>query len=97
MMRKVCEASHRMGKWLAPNAVHCSHGLEGTKRALIQLIICLTNVKGITSKSKHIVKYPDWPSAIWPVPHSEEVHVPKPLEKLSAMTTLILMKKRGQC
>jgi hypothetical protein len=72
-----------MGKWLAPNAVHCSHGLEGTKRPLIQLIICLTNITGITSKSKHTVKYPDWPSAIWPGPHSEEVHVPKSLEKLT--------------
>jgi hypothetical protein len=29
------------------------------------------------------VKYPDWPSAMSPVPHSEEVHVPKPLEKLT--------------
>jgi hypothetical protein len=38
------------------------------------------------------VKCPDLPSAIRPVPHSEELPVTKPLENLLAMTTLILMK-----
>jgi hypothetical protein len=40
------------------------------------------------------VKYPDLPSAMRPVPHSEELPVPKPPENLDflAMTTLILPK-----
>jgi hypothetical protein len=32
------------------------------------------------SESKHTVKYPDLPSAIRPVPHSEELPVKKPPE-----------------
>jgi hypothetical protein len=30
---------------------------------------CLTNITGITSKSKHTVKYPNVPSAMRPIPH----------------------------
>jgi len=41
------------------------------------------NVTGTTSKSKHTVNYPDLPSAMRPVPHSEELPVPKPLEILT--------------
>jgi hypothetical protein len=37
---------------------------------------------GITPKSKYTVKYPDLPSSMRPVPHSEELPVPKPLENL---------------
>jgi len=44
---------------------------------------CLTNVTGITSISKRAPKYPDLPSAIRPVPHSEELPVPRPWEKLT--------------
>jgi hypothetical protein len=44
---------------------------------------CLANITGIASKSKHTVKYPDLPSAIRPVPHSEELPLPKPPEKLT--------------
>ncbi|GFW64927.1 uncharacterized protein TNCV_391931 [Trichonephila clavipes] len=38
---------------------------------------CLTNIKGITSKSKHTVVCPDLKSAMRPVPHSEELPIPK--------------------
>jgi len=44
---------------------------------------CLTNVTGITSKSKHTVQYPDLPSAMRPVPHSEELPVPQPPQKVT--------------
>jgi hypothetical protein len=37
---------------------------------------CLTNIKGIISKSKHIIKYPDSPYAMRPVSHSEDLPVP---------------------
>ena len=39
---------------------------------------CITQVKGISSKSKHTVKYPKLPSAMRPVPHSENLHIPHP-------------------
>jgi hypothetical protein len=42
----------------------------------------LTNIRGITSKSRHTVKYPDLPSAVRPVPHSEEYPVPKASKNL---------------
>jgi hypothetical protein len=57
-----------MGKWLAPNAPHCSHCLEETKRPLIQLIRLF---------NKHNRDHLQIQT------HSEEVHVPKPLEKLT--------------
>ena len=37
----------------------------------------------MSSKSKHIVKYPDLPSAMRPVPYSEEFLVPKPPKNLT--------------
>ena len=39
---------------------------------------CLTNITGVTAKPKHIVQYPNLPSAIRPVPHSVELPVPNP-------------------
>jgi hypothetical protein len=72
-----------MGKWLVPNATRNSHGLEGTKRPLTDCYFCLTNITGISSKSKHTVKYPDLPSAMRPGLHSEEFSVPKTLENLT--------------
>ena len=43
---------------------------------------CITNIKGITSKSKHTIKYPNLPSAMRPVPHSEEYPVPHPPKQM---------------
>jgi hypothetical protein len=40
--------------------------------------VCLTNITRITSKSKLTVKCPDLPSAMSPVPNSEELLVSKP-------------------
>jgi hypothetical protein len=45
--------------------------------------ISLTNKTEITSKSKHTVKYPDFPFAVRFVPYSEELPVPKRLENLT--------------
>ena len=39
---------------------------------------CLTNITGVTAKSKHTVQYPNLPSAMRPVPRSAELPVPKP-------------------
>jgi len=39
---------------------------------------CITQIKGISIKSKHTVKYPNLPSAIRPVPHSEDLPTPHP-------------------
>lgn len=43
---------------------------------------CLTNTTGITNKSKHSLKYPNLPSAIRPVPHSQELPIPNPPESV---------------
>jgi len=37
----------------------------------------------ITPKSKYTVKYPDLPSAMRPVPHTEQMLVPKTMENLA--------------
>jgi hypothetical protein len=62
-----------MGNWFTPNYVCHSHGVEGAK----------TPKTGITSKSKHTVKYPYMPPAMRPVPYSEKLPVPKPPENLN--------------
>jgi hypothetical protein len=38
---------------------------------------CLTSINSVTAKSKHIVQYPNLPSALRPVPHSAELSVPR--------------------
>jgi len=60
---------------------------------LIRLKLFWTNIRRITFKSKHTVKYPDLPPAMRPVQNSTEFPVPKPTEIwLLAMTTLSLVK-----
>jgi hypothetical protein len=71
-----------MGKWFPPNAVRLDLGLEGIKRSLIRFLLRLTNIIGITSKSKR-VKYPDLSFAVRPVQHSGEFPVIKPSENLT--------------
>ena len=39
---------------------------------------CLTNITGVTAKTKNNVKYPNLPSTMRSVPHSAELSVPKP-------------------
>jgi len=51
---------------------------------------CVTQVKGISNKSKHTVKYPNLPSAVRPVSHSEDLPIPHlsthpTLEDISAL------------
>ncbi|UYV76697.1 hypothetical protein LAZ67_14001794 [Cordylochernes scorpioides] len=43
---------------------------------------CLKKNAGITSKSRHTVEYPDLPSAMRPVPHSDILPVPQPPENV---------------
>ncbi|UYV69584.1 hypothetical protein LAZ67_6004025 [Cordylochernes scorpioides] len=43
---------------------------------------CLTKTTGITFKSSHTVEYPDLPSAMRPVPHSDILPVPQPPENV---------------
>ncbi|UYV61768.1 hypothetical protein LAZ67_1006437 [Cordylochernes scorpioides] len=43
---------------------------------------CLTKTKGITSISRHTVEYPDLPSAMRPVPHSDILPVQQPPENV---------------
>lgn len=39
---------------------------------------CITKIKGISSKSKHTIQYPNLPSAMRPVPHGEDMPIPQP-------------------
>ncbi|UYV84654.1 hypothetical protein LAZ67_X002984 [Cordylochernes scorpioides] len=44
---------------------------------------CLIKTKGITYKSKHTIKYPELPSAMRLVPHSDHLLVPQPPENVT--------------
>jgi hypothetical protein len=72
-----------MGKWFVPSAVCCSHGLEEPTDHSSDSCFCLTNITETTSKFIDIVKYSDLPSAMRPVPQSEELLVLKPPENLT--------------
>ena len=41
---------------------------------------CITQIKGISSNSRHTVKYPNLPSAMRPVPHSEDLPIRHPTQ-----------------
>jgi hypothetical protein len=44
---------------------------------------CITNTSGFTSKNKQNIEYPNLPSALRPVPHSEDVPIPTVPAELS--------------
>jgi hypothetical protein len=73
-----------VGKWFAPNAV-----LEGTKRPLVPFLLLFNKY----NKGQHQIQTLSEISrfAMRPVPHGEELPVPKPQEKLLAMETLNMM------
>jgi hypothetical protein len=56
-----------------------SYGLERAHGHVPGCYFCLTSIAGVTAKSRHIVQYPNLPSAVRPVPHSADLPVPKPL------------------
>jgi hypothetical protein len=76
----VCEVSRSMDKWFAPDAVRLSPGSEEPRGHSTDCYLCFTVIIGSTSKSKHR----DLASAMRPVPHSEELPVPKPPENLTS-------------
>lgn len=43
---------------------------------------CMTNVRGFSKKNRNKIVYPNLPSAIRPVPHSDEIPVPTPSAQL---------------
>lgn len=47
---------------------------------------CITKIAGITIKTKKTIKYPNLPSAIRPVPHSEELPIPAPPENVNLLS-----------
>lgn len=47
---------------------------------------CLTNVKGMNKKSKRYIKYPDIPSAIRPLLHSDDLPIPMPPKQLGNLS-----------
>jgi len=46
----------------------------------------MTNVKGMNKKNKNKIKYPDIPSAIRPVPHSDDLPIPIPPLQLAELS-----------
>ncbi|KAJ4441305.1 hypothetical protein ANN_11159, partial [Periplaneta americana] len=79
----VLHASLCMEKWHTSHATYYPYDLEGTQNHSSDCYFCLTNIKGITSKSKHTVVYPNLQSAMRPVPHCEELLIPKPPEHVA--------------
>jgi hypothetical protein len=71
-----------MGEWFIPNAVRCSCGLEEAERKLIKLLL-LFNKHNRDHLQIQTVKYPDFPSAMRPVPLCVQLPVPNPLENLT--------------
>jgi len=49
----------------------------------VDCYFCITQIKEVSSKSKHTVKYPNLPSAMRPVPHSEDLTIPHPAAHLT--------------
>ena len=47
---------------------------------------CFCNVKGYNLKNKKVISYPNLPSAIRPMPHSNEAPVPEPPKALDHMS-----------
>ena len=39
---------------------------------------CMTDLRGVNKKNKHLIKYPDVPSAIKPLLHNAELPIPSP-------------------
>jgi hypothetical protein len=53
--------------------------------------ICLTDIPGHTSKNKHSIEYPNRPSTLRPVAHSQELPVPdRPVMNLEDDTEMDL-------
>ena len=44
---------------------------------------CLTNISGLSLKSKHSIQYPNLPSALRPIPHGQDLPIPIPPEVYS--------------
>jgi len=66
----VFEASHRMGKWFAPNSVRRSYGMEGTKRPLIRLLLLFQNHKRNHLPIQTHSEMSRFATAVRSVPHS---------------------------
>ncbi|CAH2088307.1 unnamed protein product [Euphydryas editha] len=49
---------------------------------------CLTDVKGFSKKSKHTVNYTEVSSLTKPMPHSEDIPVPKPPSHVEGSSTI---------
>ncbi|UYV71963.1 hypothetical protein LAZ67_9001368 [Cordylochernes scorpioides] len=76
-----CEiCARRLTRWIKGER-HMSFAVpmiwRGPKDHSSDFYFCLTKTTGITSKSRHTVEYPDLPSAMRPVPHSDILPVPQ--------------------
>jgi len=96
LLCNVCEVSHRMGKWLAPNAIRHPDGLREPKYHLSNCYFRLTNVTGVTSRSKHTHLQRG-------LSHTVKSYLPKPPEYLTFSECQLWFwrrswtARRGQC
>jgi hypothetical protein len=80
LLCNVCKAYHRIGYGSRQMPFAILVVWRKAKAHSSSCYFCLINTSGITSKSKHTIKYPDMPSAMRPVPDSEQLPLPKPPE-----------------
>ena len=48
------------------------------KNNITYCYFCMINLKGINRKNKNYVQYPNFPSAIRPIPHGPDLAFPEP-------------------
>lgn len=75
---KLCEVT--LGKWFKGKVKSMSFGVPMIWREpsnhLTDCYFCMTSVVGFNKKSRHKIQYPNVPSALRPVAHSEDIPVP---------------------
>jgi hypothetical protein len=76
MLYYVCKTSDRLAKQVSSDTISMIR--RASKHHLMDCYFCLSNIVGISAKSKHVVQYPYLPSAIRPVLHSEDLPAPRP-------------------
>jgi len=93
MLCNVCETSHRLGTWLAPNAIRCSHGLREPKYHSYNCLLSFDK-----RNTCHLQIQTQWNIQIchlqWDLSHRLKSCLYQSFRKiwLVAMTTVILKK-----
>ena len=79
----LCEASHVIDKWFAPDAVGRSHGLEGNRRPLICLLLLFGKHNGDHLQIQTYSEISRFATFQRDLSYSEKLSVAKPPENLT--------------